>query len=37
MLRYEETKFYEEVVGSGRLLGGILPTRHEDAVEAVAQ
>ncbi|KAH8773524.1 hypothetical protein F5883DRAFT_548003 [Diaporthe sp. PMI_573] len=32
----EESKFYEDVVGFGGLVDRILPTRHEDELEAVA-
>ncbi|KAG8162981.1 hypothetical protein KVR01_007459 [Diaporthe batatas] len=33
----QETKFYDDVVGSGGLIDRILPERHEDELEAVAQ
>lgn len=37
MVICEVSKFYEEVAGSGGLIDRILPTRHENETEAVAQ
>lgn len=37
MVICEETKFWEDVVGSGGLIDRILPIRHETELEAVSQ